>query len=84
MAVELKSLFWKTHLDLDQSSILLALKLAIWTPFGIILLVSRLLGSIFILAALMVFHILFPSVALPLFVRKLLLLFIGIRIRYGG
>lgn len=82
MAVELQSLFWTTHIDTDGSFLLTALKVLLWTPFGITLVLMRLIGSIVILTAMLAFHLALPNAMLPLWVRKLLLLFIGIRIRY--
>lgn len=80
--IELQSLFWKTHFETDGSLPLAVLKAILWVPFGLSLVIARLLGSVVILAAILVFHLLLPKAMLPLWIRKLLLLFIGIRIRY--
>ena len=82
MALKLESLFWKTHLETDQSKLLLAVKLALWAPFGCILVVVRLLGSLVFLGVLLLLLLTVPSFKLPFAIRRLLLLFIGIKIKY--
>ena len=84
MTIDLQSLFWTTHIEKDGNPVLLALKLLLWTPIGLFLVFSRLIGSIVILSSMLLFHILLPNSMLPLWIRKLLLLFIGIRIRYDN
>jgi hypothetical protein len=82
MAVPLESLFFTTHLDIDQNPLLLALKLAIWTPIGISLVIGRLVGSTCLLSVLLVVALVAPGFVLPLWIRRLLLFFIGINIKY--
>lgn len=82
MTPKLESLFWTTHLDTDHNWLLLVLKLALWAPFGCLLLIIRLVGSVVIIAILTTLLLAFPNLRLPLFIRKLLLHFIGIRVRY--
>jgi len=81
MVPPIESLFWTTHLDVNQHWLILALKLALWFPFGCLLVVIRLSGAMVILSSLFLLMMLLPRVKLPALIRRLLLLFMGIRFK---
>lgn len=82
MGITLQELFWTTHLDTNRHPLILGLLLVLWTPIGCILVVIRTLGIIALMFALVAMHLVNPSAKLPSFLRRAIMLFIGIKVKY--